>query len=186
MTKRIGEDLKRNDEPDNVGSEKAKRFLSTDWESFKNNPAYPVLIEYKDNVFKPDLPDGLPMERRIERRIDIKNPNVAMYRQQWRLSPEQKAEIDKWVREMIAKGLIRPSISPHAALTFSVRKPVGWRIVHDYRYLNSNTVRQSVPMTRKEDVFDSMAGAYYFSCMDLMSAYYQVWMKLDHVKYTAF
>ncbi|KAJ8515350.1 hypothetical protein ON010_g18574 [Phytophthora cinnamomi] len=31
-----------------------------------------------------------------------------------------------------------------------------------------------------------MAGAYYFSCMDLMSAYYQVRMKIDHVKYTAF
>ncbi|KAE8912562.1 hypothetical protein PF005_g18582 [Phytophthora fragariae] len=87
---------------------------------------------------------------------------------------------------MIAKGLIRPSSSPHAAPTFCVRKPVGWRIVHDYRYLNSNTIRQSVPMTRKEDVFDSMAGAYYLSCMDLMSAYYQVRMKMDHVKYTAF
>ncbi|GMF28563.1 unnamed protein product [Phytophthora fragariaefolia] len=31
-----------------------------------------------------------------------------------------------------------------------------------------------------------MAGAYYFSCMDLMSAYYQVRMKLNHTKYTAF
>ncbi|OWZ14723.1 Retrovirus Polyprotein, partial [Phytophthora megakarya] len=41
-------------------------------------------------------------------------------------------------------------------------------------------------MTRKEDVFDSMAGAYYFSCMDLMSAYYQVRMETDHIKYTAF
>lgn len=87
---------------------------------------------------------------------------------------------------MISKGLIRPSISPHAAPTFCVRKPVGWRIVHDYRYLNSNTIRQSVPMTRKEDVFDSMAGAHYFSCMDLMSAYYQVRMKADHIKCTAF
>ncbi|GMF53574.1 unnamed protein product [Phytophthora fragariaefolia] len=184
--KRIEQDLKRNDEPDNVGSEKAKRFLHTDWESFNNNPAYPVIIDYKDNVFKPELPEGLPMERDIEHRIDVKDPNIAMYRQQWRLSPEQKAEIDKWVREMIAKGLIRPSISPHAAPTFCVRKPVGWRIVHDYRYLNSNTIRQSVPMTRKEDVFGSMAGAYYFSCMDLMSAYYQVRMNLDHTKYTAF
>ncbi|OWY90291.1 hypothetical protein PHMEG_00041648, partial [Phytophthora megakarya] len=109
-----------------------------------------------------------------------------MYRQQWRLSPEQKAEIDQWVREMVSKGLIRPGISPHAAPTFCVRKPVGWRIVHDYRYLNNNTIRQSVPMTRKEDVFDSMAGAYYFSCMDLMSAYYQVRMKTDHIKYTTF
>ncbi|KAG2938032.1 hypothetical protein PC115_g3917 [Phytophthora cactorum] len=184
--KEIERDLKRNDEPDNVGSEKAKRFLQTNWESFEDNPAYPIILEYKDTVLKPELPDGLPMQRDIEHRFDVKNPNVAMYRQQWRLSPEQKTEIEKWVREMISKGLIRPSISPHAAPTFCVRKPVRWRIFHDYRYLNNNTIRQSVPMTRKEDVFDSMAGAYYFSCMDLMSAYYQVRMKLDHVKYTAF
>ncbi|GMF19774.1 unnamed protein product [Phytophthora fragariaefolia] len=184
--KALQRDVRRRDEPTNVGTEKAKRFLQTDWESFKKNPAYPVIVEYKDSVFTPELPDGLSMERDIEHRIDVKDPNIAMYRQQWRLSPEQKAEIDKWVREMIAKGLIRPSISPHAAPTFCVRKLVGWRIVHDYRYLNSNTIRQSVPMTRKEDVFDSMAGAYYFSCTDLMSAYYQVRMKMDHVRYAAF
>ncbi|KAG4061544.1 hypothetical protein PC123_g3621 [Phytophthora cactorum] len=37
--KEIERDLKRNDEPDNVGSEKAKRFLQTNWESFEDNPA---------------------------------------------------------------------------------------------------------------------------------------------------
>ncbi|ETM32674.1 hypothetical protein L914_19978, partial [Phytophthora nicotianae] len=93
--KEIERDLNRSDEPDNVGSEKVRRFLNTDWEPFKDNPAYPVLVEYKDNVFKPELPDGLPMECDIEHRIDVKDPNTAMYRQQWRLSPEQKTEIDK-------------------------------------------------------------------------------------------
>ncbi|GMF22833.1 unnamed protein product [Phytophthora fragariaefolia] len=86
--KRIEQDLKRNDEPDNVGSEKANRFLHTDWESFMNNPAYPIIIDYKDNVFKPELPDGLPMQRDIEDRIDVKDPNIALYRRQIRLPPE--------------------------------------------------------------------------------------------------
>ncbi|ETP10967.1 hypothetical protein F441_13493 [Phytophthora nicotianae CJ01A1] len=86
--KEIERDLKRNDEPNNFGSEKARRFLNTDWETFNDNPAYPILVEYKDNVFKPELPDGLPMERDIEHRIDVKDPNTAMYRQRWHLSPE--------------------------------------------------------------------------------------------------
>uniref|UniRef100_H3G647 Reverse transcriptase domain-containing protein n=1 Tax=Phytophthora ramorum TaxID=164328 RepID=H3G647_PHYRM len=60
------------------------------------------------------------------------------------------------------------------------------RIVHDYRFLNTNTIRQSMPMTRKEDIVDVMAGAYYFSTMDLMSAYYQVRLREDDIKYTAF
>ncbi|GMF46618.1 unnamed protein product [Phytophthora fragariaefolia] len=81
--KAIQRDVRRRDEPENVGTEKAKRFLQTDWESFKKNPAYPVIVEYKDSVFTPELPDGLPMERDIEHRINVKNPNIAMYRQQW-------------------------------------------------------------------------------------------------------
>ncbi|KAG2922036.1 hypothetical protein PC117_g16080 [Phytophthora cactorum] len=141
---------------------------------------------YKDNVFQPELPEGLPEKRDIEHRIDVKDPNLAMYRQQWRQSPEQQREIIRWVEDMLKKKLIRPSISPHAAPTFCVRKPVGWRIVHDYRYLNSNTVRQSIPMTRKEDILDVMAGAYWLSTMDLMSAYYQVRMREEDIKFTAF
>jgi len=184
--KEIQNELKRQDEPDNVGTQKAKRYLDTDYESFRGNPAFDLVTEFRDSVFQPELPDGLPTERPIEHRIDIKDKSIAMYRQQWRLSPEQKEEVEKWVREMVRKGLIRPSISPHAAPTFCVRKPVGWRIVHDYRQLNSNTIRQSIPMTRKEDVFDAMAGGYYFSTMDLMSAYYQVRMREQDIKYTAF
>ncbi|POM60877.1 hypothetical protein PHPALM_30207, partial [Phytophthora palmivora] len=141
---------------------------------------------YKDTVFRPDLPEGLPEKRDIEHRIDVKDPNLAMYRQQWRQSPEQQREIVRWVEDMVRKKLIRPCISPHAAPTFCVRKPVGWRIVHDYRYLNSNTIRQSIPMTRKEDILDAMTGANWFSTMDLMSAYYQVRMREEDIKFTAF
>ncbi|KAG6616287.1 Retrovirus Polyprotein [Phytophthora cinnamomi] len=184
--KQVARSLQRRDEPDNVGSAKAQRYLETDWDTFRENPAFDLLTEYKDNVFRPELPEGLPEKRELEHRIDVKDPNLAMYRQQWRQSPEQQREIVKWVEDMVQKKLIRPSISPHAAPTFCVRKPVGWRIVHDYRYLNSNTVRQSIPMTRKEDILDAMSGANWFSAMDLMSAYYQVRMREEDIKFTAF
>ncbi|KAJ8524886.1 hypothetical protein ON010_g16230 [Phytophthora cinnamomi] len=41
-------------------------------------------------------------------------------------------------------------------------------------------------MTRKEDILDAMAGAYWFLTMDLMSAYYQVRMREENIKFTAF
>ncbi|OWZ21767.1 LOW QUALITY PROTEIN: hypothetical protein PHMEG_0003623, partial [Phytophthora megakarya] len=157
--KRVASALQRRDQPDN---------------------------EYKDTVFRPELPEGLPEKRKIEHRIDVRDPNLAMYRHQWRQSPEQQRDIVRWVEDMVEKKLIRPSISPHAVPTFCVRKPIGWRIVDDYRYLNSNTIRQSIPMTRKEDILDDMAGAYYYSTMDLMSAYYQVRMREEDNKFTAF
>ncbi|KAE8993514.1 hypothetical protein PR003_g15907 [Phytophthora rubi] len=47
-------------------------------------------------------------------------------------------------------------------------------------------MRQSIPMTRKEDILDAMSGANWCSTMDLMSAYYQVRMREEDIKYTAF
>ncbi|GMF36645.1 unnamed protein product [Phytophthora fragariaefolia] len=149
--------VQRRDHPDNVGSSKAQRYLETDWDTIQENPAFNLLTEYKSNVFRPDLPEGLPEKRETEHRIDVKDPN-----------------------------LVIKNLSGHAAPTFCVRKPVGWRIVHDYQYLNSNTVRQSIPMTRKEDILDAMFGAYWFSTMDLMSAYYQVRMREEDIKFIAF
>ncbi|KAE9078403.1 hypothetical protein PF010_g23139 [Phytophthora fragariae] len=150
--KQVARSLQRRDQPDNVGNAKAQWYLETDWDSFKGNPVLPLLVEYKGSVFRPELPEGLPEKRDIEHRIDVKDSNFAMYRQQWRQSREQQREIVRWVVDMVKKKLILPSISPHAAPTFCVRKPVGWRIVQDYRYLNSNMVRESIPMTRKEDI----------------------------------
>ncbi|GMF52875.1 unnamed protein product [Phytophthora fragariaefolia] len=146
--KQVARSLQRRDQPDNVGSAKAQRYLETDWDTFRESPAFNLLT------------DG-----------DSRRSSSAEVR---------------WVEDMVKKKLIRPSISSHAAPTFCVRKPVGWRIFHDYRYLNSNTVRQSIPMTRNEDILDAISGAYWFSTMDLMSAYYQVRMREEDIKFTAF
>ncbi|KAG2897209.1 hypothetical protein PC115_g17276 [Phytophthora cactorum] len=175
----------RRDQPDTIGTAKAHCYLETDWDMFRSK-AFDLLVEYKDNAFRPELPEGLPEKRNIEHRIDVMDANLAMYRQQWRQSPEQQRESIRWAQDMVKKKLIRPRISQHAALTFCVRKPVIWQIVHDYRYLNSNSGRQSIPMTGKEDTLDVISGAYWFSTMDLMSAYHQVRMRAEDIKFTAF
>ena len=64
----------------------------------------------------------------------------------------QEAEIEAWVKKMLKVGLIRPSMSPHGAPTFCVKKSggEGWRIVHDYirnvvnwAHTSSNKCRRS-------------------------------------------
>jgi hypothetical protein len=54
----IVKQMKREDESDNLASEKTRRFSETALGSFKNNPAYPVLLEFKDTVFRPAGHDG--------------------------------------------------------------------------------------------------------------------------------
>ncbi|OWZ16373.1 LOW QUALITY PROTEIN: hypothetical protein PHMEG_0009843 [Phytophthora megakarya] len=77
--KRVPYVLHRCDQPDNVGSAKAQRYLDTDWETFRANPAYDLLKEYKDTAFRPELPEGLPEKSEIDHRIAVRDPNLAMY-----------------------------------------------------------------------------------------------------------
>ncbi|POM81808.1 Polyprotein [Phytophthora palmivora] len=110
----------------------------------------------------------------------------AIFRRQWRQSPGQEKVIMDWVSEMKNAGLIRTSTSPHGAPTFCVRKPIRWRIVHDYRAMNSHAIRRTLPMPRKDIIIEKIHGAYWYSCMDLLSGYYQFRMRNCDIPYTAF
>lgn len=118
--------------------------------------------------------------------MELSPGHGAIFRPQWQLSPEQTRTLREWLKEMLEAGLIRPSISPHGAPTFCIKKPVGWRIVHDYRAMNQHTIRQSTPMPRKNDIFDRMAGCRWHSCFDLLSGYYQIRMRESDIPLTAF
>ncbi|POM64474.1 Reverse transcriptase [Phytophthora palmivora] len=94
-------------------------------------------------------------------------PKRATYTAQWRLSPEQERGLREWTKMMLRARLIRPSKSPHAAPTFYIKKPVGCRIVHDYRAMNARMVRQSTPMPRKDVILDRMCGAIRMRMKDI-------------------
>ncbi|KAH7488446.1 Retrovirus-related Pol polyprotein from transposon 412 [Phytophthora ramorum] len=156
-------------------SEKAERFKSQGWEALKDNPAYDILRKYADTVFRTELPNETPPVREgIEHEILLQPGTTPISVKQWRQSPDQRITIQDWTKEMVQAGIIRPSTSAFSAPTFCVKKPVGWRIVHDYRQLNLATILPAIPMPRKEDTFDAMAGSHWFSCMDLLWGYYQV------------
>ncbi|POM73161.1 Hypothetical protein PHPALM_10015 [Phytophthora palmivora] len=111
------------------------------FDSYRGHPAYSVLLKHK-LVFQQKLASCLPPIERGVHEINV-DTNEAIFRRQWRLSPAQEKVIRDWVEEMLAAGLIRPSTSPHGAPTFCVKKPVGWRIVHDYRALNMHAIRRT-------------------------------------------
>ena len=76
---------------------------------------------------------------------------------------------------MLRQRIIRPSFSPWAAPVVLVKKKSGdYRFCVDYRRLNTVTKRDVYPLPRMDDVFDRIAGAKYFSSLDLMSGYWQV------------
>ncbi|OWZ03580.1 RxLR effector protein [Phytophthora megakarya] len=74
----------------------------------------------------------------------------------------------------------------HGAPAFCVKKLVRWRIVHDYRALNSHTIRRTLPLPRKDIIIDKMQYAHWYSCLNFLSGYYQFRMRDSDVSFTAF
>ena len=68
-----------------------------------------------------------------------------------------------------------------------VRKNDGtWRFCLDYRKLNAVTVKDSHPLPRVDDALDALAGAAWFSTIDLQHGYWQVELAEQDREKTAF
>ena len=86
-----------------------------------------------------------------------------------------RSEVKDHVDGLLDAGIVKPSQSPWAAPIVTVRKPdKSLRLCVDYRRLNGITVKDAFPLPRVQDAIDVMAGARYFSTIDLCSGYWQV------------
>ena len=72
-------------------------------------------------------------------------------------------------------GVICESSSPWASPLVYVKKKDGTtRPCVDYRKLNAQTVKDAYPLPNISDCLESLGGSTYFSCLDILSAYYQI------------
>ena len=79
------------------------------------------------------------------------------------------------VIKMQRQGIIEPSYGPWSSPTVIVLKKDGYtRFCVDYRRLNDVTKKGCHPLPRIDTILDSLAGAQWFSTLDLKSGYWQV------------
>ena len=92
-----------------------------------------------------------------------------------RIAPHLYGEVKTHIKELLRKGIIRESKSEYASPIVVCRKKNGQvRMCADYRKLNQKVVGDSFPLPRIDESLESLAGAKYYSTVDLKSAYTQV------------
>jgi hypothetical protein len=103
------------------------------------------------------------------------------------MPPKELAELKNQLQELLDKGYIRPSSSPWGCPTLFVKKKDGsLRLCVDYRPLNAVTIKNKYPLPRIDVLFDQLAGAKFFSKIDLCSGYHQIKIRPCDIPKTAF
>ena len=99
-----------------------------------------------------------------------------------RIPPALFQEVRERILEMLEAGAIRPSKSPYSSNVVIVRKKDGTiRFCVDFRKLNSKTIKDAYAIPRPEETLHLLAGAKYFTKLDLRSGYGQVEVKEEDI-----
>lgn len=123
-------------------------------------------------------PTEPPPQRACDHSIPLVDGARPVNVQAYRYPLALKDEIETQVETMLQQGLIQPSNSPFNSPVLLVRKKdKTWRFCVDYRYLNALTVKTSFPIPVFEQLMDELAGAQWFSTLDLLSGYHQIRLK---------
>jgi hypothetical protein len=135
-----------------------------------------LLDEYEDIFQKPTIP---PPSRPEDHKIDlVPNSKIPTVRSIGRLSEEKLQVLKHSIQEMMEKGFIRPSNSPFGASVLFAKKPDGsLRLCIDYRGLNDITLKDKSPLPHLGELRDRVAGAGFFSTMDLRDGFYNILVK---------
>ena len=120
-------------------------------------------------------PTGLPPRRSCDHTIPLLPGAQTFNIRPYRHSPDTKSEIEMQVEEMLQQGVIQRSTSSFASPVILVKKRDGqWRMCIDYCKLNALTVPTKFPIPVIDELLDELAGASWFSKLDLRAGYHQI------------
>jgi hypothetical protein len=145
-----------------------------------------LLEKYKD-VFRTDLPKGLPPKRSVDHAIETEPDKKPPHRPLYQLSPAELRAAKEYIVDLLNQGTIRSSKSPYGAPLFFVKdgdKPL--RGVVDYRALNRITKRNNAPLPRSDEIFDRLGGARVFSKLYLKTGFHQIRIRPEDIEKIAF
>ncbi|KAI2665727.1 Transposon Tf2-9 polyprotein [Labeo rohita] len=148
-----------------------------------------VPSEYADliEVFSKTRAAALPPHRPYDCAIELLSGTCPPRGRLYSLSIPERAAMDKYIKEALENGFIRPSTSPAGAGFFFVeKKDGGLRPCIDYQGLNRITIKNRYPLPLMTTAFEILQGATIFSKLDLRNAYHLVRIREGDEWKTAF
>ena len=119
-------------------------------------------------VFEKKDSERMPTRKAWDHAIDLREGFVPKKGKIYPLSRVEREEVQEFVKDQLRKGYIRPLKSPQTSLVFFVPKKDGKkRMVQDYRYLNSWTIKNNYPLPLISDLIDSIGKKKVFTKIDL-------------------
>ena len=181
-----------NDIPANMTTAKPDLFTTSELRQNtreqlnKIKPGLPEFLEehgqvFNDRKFTHDIPD----RGRANAKFVFHDPTPRSYKP-YRLSPAEMKAMAEILRDMLLKGVIRPSDSPWGTPVFLVPKADGgWRLCCDYRQLNKQVVAESYCIPASDVLIDQLAKGKVFSTHDMTWGYHQLRWSPDSIPATA-
>ena len=128
------------------------------------------------DVFSKEKAAWFPESRSGDHKIKIKEGFEPKSFKNYNLTPAEQLELDKFLKENLEKGYIRPSQSPMASPFFFISKKDGkLQPCQDYCYLNNWTIKNSYPLPLISDILDKLKGAKYCTKLD-------VWWEYNNIR----
>ena len=151
-----------------TGKEKLRSLISAYQDIFSHHPGdigKTHLVEHRI-----DTGDTTPIRQR-PRRVPIK----------------LREQVEKQKQQMLKDGIIEESDSPWCSPVVLARKKDGsFRFCVDMRAVNKVTRGLAHPLPRVDDALDSLAGARWYTTLDMATGYWQVGLAEEDREKTAF
>jgi hypothetical protein len=131
--------------------------------------------------------DKLPLHSYVDHEIPLEDSTKPSFGPLYSMSAYELKELRAWLREHLSKGFFCASTSSAASPILFVKKKDGrLRLCVDYRALNAITKKNRYPLRLIEETLRQVAGARYFTRLDLRSAFNLIWIKAGDEWKTAF
>ena len=122
----------------------------------------------------------------LEHHLDTgKSPPVST--SPYYLPPVKRDALDGILDDMLRRGQIEPCSGPWASPVIVRKKKDGnWRMIVDYRKVNEVTKKDKYPLSRIDELLDTLGQPKYITVLDLQSGYWQVKLSKDSQEKAAF